>query len=113
MVCGMTRPLSYVRERIIVALLKHGRFPTQRDLCVAAGLIAEPISRSSSALRMSQRTVSRLVKDGIVRKVSTPAKINNSYTLTPVGRAIAATLHSDAISPPKPRPDQQPQAPPP
>ena len=94
----MTRPLSYVRERIILALMREGRFPTQRDLCVAAGLIKEPLSRNESSLRIAQRTVQRLIKAGIIKATTSPQKVDNVYVLTPAGKTIAATLYADAIT---------------
>jgi hypothetical protein len=104
----MTRPLTHVRARIVVTMMRaKAPFTSQRDIAVAAGLVDEPVERNSAKLRLAQRAVVRLIKEGLIRQSSTPEKINNSYTLTAPGRTVAA-LHAAAVS--LPRRAEQPAA---
>ena len=94
----MTRPLSHVRQKIIAALVRHGRpFASRRDLAVAAGLIDETTARGSGKMRTAQHAVAATVKAGLITASIGPDKINNAYRLSPAGRTVAATLFTDAI----------------
>lgn len=106
----MTRPMTHATTQILAAMARTKRFSSMRDIGAAAGIIKEPVERTSAQLRLVQRTVRRMVRSGMIVRSITSAKVDNRYQLSAPGRAIASTLYSEAVSP-KPRTEQHPEPP--
>jgi hypothetical protein len=97
------------RERIIAAISKVAKpFSSMRQIGVASGLIVADTDNNSAPLRVAQRAITKLIRDGLIEQHITSSKIDNRYELSPSGKAFAATNYSK-VSPK--RADQHAQAP--